>query len=303
MASEVPKPGDTVVVQKVPLLKYSIIDRLCRHLEDNCLESEGLMRISGTNYTVKDIWASLANDTVVLPPDLSGGHNIANALKLYLREQPEFPVIPFDKYNSIINYQKAEEPRSVLVQIISTLPSGNFQILQRVIYLLTKIAEKSNTNKMTKENLAIVMGPTLIRPKKESANLVFEMKISADVVLEMLKNYKTFFPNAETKPSAMQVGPVTVTPQVGKRRRTVMINQDVTQRPLRPRDFDMRPFINKKLVTQVSPSEFEAVEDILLVQRVEHNDVLTWTPHAQTPFILEPYYIVLTPRFFHFVGR
>ena len=54
--------------------------------------------------------------------------------------------------------------------------------------------------------------------------------------------------------------------------------------------------------SQVSPSEFEAVEDILLVQRVEHNDVLTWTPHAQTPFILSPYYIVLTLRFFHFVG-
>lgn len=56
------------------------------------------------------------------------------------------------------------------------------------------------------------------------------------------------------------------------------------------------------LFIQVPPSSFEAVEDLLLVQLVQHNDVLTWTPHAQTPFILSPLYIVSTPRFFHFMG-
>jgi hypothetical protein len=102
-------------------------------------------------------------------------------------------------------FAEAEDPRAALLQTIGTLPSGNFQILQRVIHLLVKISEKSNVNKMTKENLAIVMGPTLIRPKKESTNLVVEMQITADVVLEILQNYKIFFPNAETNPSAVQV--------------------------------------------------------------------------------------------------
>ena len=93
----------------------------------------------------------------------------------------------------------------MLLQIIGTLPSGNFQLLQRVAHLLMKISEKSDINKMTKENLSIVMGPTLIRPKQESANYVFEMQMTSDAVLEILQNYKAFFPNAETNPSAIQV--------------------------------------------------------------------------------------------------
>ena len=108
--------------------------------------------------------------------------------------------------NQVITlFTEAEDPRAVLLQIIGTLPSGNFHILQRVAHLLMKISEKSEVNKMTTENLAIVMGPTLIRPKTESSNYVFEMQITADAVVEILQNYKSFFPNAEANPSAIQV--------------------------------------------------------------------------------------------------
>jgi hypothetical protein len=58
---------------------------------------------------------------------------------------------------------------------------------------------------MTQDNLAIVMGPNLIRPKTESSDFLFELRIACEVVLHMIQNYTTLFPNAEASPSVIQV--------------------------------------------------------------------------------------------------
>lgn len=93
------------------------------------------------------------------------------------------------------------------MQVLANLPPTNYQILQRIIRLLVKVAEKHSINKMTEDNLAIVMGPTLLRSKTDPVDYMGEMRISCEVVLAMLQNYPMFFPDAEANPSAIRVSP------------------------------------------------------------------------------------------------
>lgn len=99
------------------------------------------------------------------------------------------------------------DPHQAVLQIIGSLPPVKYIMLQRVIHLLVKIAEKSSINKMTEDNLAIVMGPTLIRPRPGEGpqDELADMTVSTGVVLDMLHHYYDFFPGAEASPAVVQV--------------------------------------------------------------------------------------------------
>ena len=61
--------------------------------------------------------------------------------------------------------------KSVLFQI-DELPDVNYRTISFLIRHLARVAEKSQTNKMDVKNLAIIFGPSLIRPSNKDTDIM-----------------------------------------------------------------------------------------------------------------------------------
>ena len=77
----------------------------------------------------------------------------------------------FQLYNDFIDASKIEENNKRLNAIrrkIRILPEENFETLRHLCQHLVQVIEHCETNKMEVRNLAIVFGPTLVRPADDN---------------------------------------------------------------------------------------------------------------------------------------
>ena len=135
------------------------------------LEAEGLFRLSASISKVQALRSQLDKGEV---PDLSlyalDPHAVAGTLKGFLRELPD-PVCPSELYDCFLAaaaVQLQETRVSCIKKLLALLPPGNAALLKRLCKLLGAVSEKSEMNKMSPKNLAIVFAPTLLRPKTET---------------------------------------------------------------------------------------------------------------------------------------
>lgn len=80
--------------------------------------------------------------------------------------------------------------------LISRLPAVTISTFQRILRLLVLAAENNEVNKMDVSNLAIVFGPTLLRPapELETPDVIRENSELAHVVLAfMINNFTALF--------------------------------------------------------------------------------------------------------------
>ncbi|KAG0370373.1 hypothetical protein BGZ54_006628 [Gamsiella multidivaricata] len=97
---------------------------------------------------------------------------VAGALKQFLRELPE-AVMTSALYDSLIAASALEDYDERLLtmkDLIRALPTPNYILLKRVIEHLERVTDFEEVNHMYATNLAIVFGPTLLRPGGNSAN-------------------------------------------------------------------------------------------------------------------------------------
>lgn len=59
-------------------------------------------------------------------------------------------------------WSKDEQRRQVSILVMEKLPGDNYKILKYIISFLSRVMERSDLNKMTAQNLAVVFGPNLI---------------------------------------------------------------------------------------------------------------------------------------------
>ncbi|XP_066585803.1 rho GTPase-activating protein 1 isoform X1 [Prorops nasuta] len=129
----------------------------------DALETEGLFRRSANVAVVKEL-QNCCNQG--LPVDFHGDPHIAAVLlKTFLRELDE-PLMTFDLYDEITQFQtlsKEERPRRVKILILEKLPEDNYQLLKYIVQFLSRVMDRCDLNKMTSKNLAVVFGPNLVR--------------------------------------------------------------------------------------------------------------------------------------------
>jgi len=171
----------------------TILATLLAHLEKYCIQQPGLFRLSGSSTTINSIISQFDRGIKV---DLTKLDNnvVSGILKQFLRSLKE-PLIPFDKYDQLLECQDSENPLESLKQLLFELPETNFNILKRLMRLLVKVAAFSNVNKMTPSNLAIVIGPNL--PRERVPSPFGEINIStkvAPLVQIMIEKYDEVFP-------------------------------------------------------------------------------------------------------------
>lgn len=170
----------------------SIIGFICK----NGMETHGIFRESGNVSIIKQIvddydFGKQPNFAELEVRELSG------VIKYYLRNLPE-PLLTFDLYDQFLNVlRSASTPDrdAVLYKaLIRSLPQGDRFLLQQILTMLNDITKKSDINKMSSSNLAIVFGPSLLRPQStNAASELFDMPDVSKVVDFLIKHYVKLF--------------------------------------------------------------------------------------------------------------
>jgi fructose-specific component phosphotransferase system IIB-like protein len=80
-----------------------------------------------------------------------------------------------------------------LKNIILALPEPNLQTLEYLVRHLARVATHSHVNKMESANLAIVFGPTLIKPPVESMESVLNVGPQNSIVDALIMQVEWMF--------------------------------------------------------------------------------------------------------------
>ena len=139
------------------------------HLEKTSTEIEGIFRVSGSEQEVAFIRDELENGRKV-DFTMYSPHTLTSFVKAFFKSLPE-PIIP-PKLNKVLDntLKKAEFESKDLPDdyceminqtLVNKLSMSSMALLKELVRLFNKIVEKSSVNKMTLDNLFIVILPTL----------------------------------------------------------------------------------------------------------------------------------------------
>uniref|UniRef100_A0A8C8WD70 Rho GTPase-activating protein 12 n=1 Tax=Panthera leo TaxID=9689 RepID=A0A8C8WD70_PANLE len=167
--------------------------KLCiEHVEAYGLDVDGIYRVSGNLAVIQKLRFAVNHDEKL---DLNDSkwediHVITGALKMFFRELPE-PLFTFNHFNDFVNAIK-QEPRqrvAAVKDLIRQLPKPNQDTMQILFRHLKRVIENGEKNRMTYQSIAIVFGPTLLKPEKETGNIavhtVYQNQIVELILLEI----------------------------------------------------------------------------------------------------------------------
>ncbi|XP_040270389.1 rho GTPase-activating protein 25 [Bufo bufo] len=192
---------DTIAYEKkygrhmVPILMEKCADFILEH----GLNEEGIFRLPGQDNLVKQLKEafdagerpSFRRDTDV--------HTVASLFKLYLRELPE-PVFPWSQYEDCLACENTmsideEKGHGELMKQIRLLPRDNYNLLSFICRFLYEVQKNSSVNKMSVDNLAMVIGVNLLKPKtEEPVALMRGAPQIQKLMTVMIRNHEKFFP-------------------------------------------------------------------------------------------------------------
>ena len=172
-------PGE--LEPKLPL----VLMESSHYLRSNHLKTEGLLRISCSMQLLEIVREAYDREQYLRLFDY-GPHVSAGLIKLYYRSLPE-PLISKRYYNHLNEKCKTPEGFKTLVtahQREGGLPYPSRVLLTRHLFpLLSAIAQHQAVNKMTPENLAICVSPSLVR----SEDPLVDVGISRGPVCQFVK--------------------------------------------------------------------------------------------------------------------
>ncbi|XP_037538344.1 rho GTPase-activating protein 12 isoform X4 [Nematolebias whitei] len=177
----------------VPIFVKLCID----HVESNGLNVDGLYRVSGNLAIIQKLRFAVNHDEKV---NLADGkwediHVTTGALKMFFRELPE-PLFTYAMFNDFVSAIKILDYRQRVLSIkelVKQLPKPNHDTMQALFKHLRKVVEHGEENRMTTQSVAIVFGPTLLRPETESFNMAFNMVYQNQIVELILLEYENIF--------------------------------------------------------------------------------------------------------------
>ncbi|KAM9461953.1 rho GTPase-activating protein 12b isoform 3-T3 [Clarias gariepinus] len=172
--------------------------RMCiEHVESAGLNVDGLYRVSGNLAVIQKLRFAVNHDEKV---DLADSkwediHVITGALKMFFRELPE-PLFTYSYFNDFVNAIKNSDYKQRLQAIkdlIKQLPKPNQETMQVLFRHLKRVIEHGEANRMTTQSVAIVFGPTLLRPETETGNMAVHMVYQNQIVELILLEYDNIF--------------------------------------------------------------------------------------------------------------
>ncbi|XP_047464544.1 rho GTPase-activating protein 12 isoform X2 [Mugil cephalus] len=172
------------------------VEKCVKAVERRGLDIDGLYRVSGNLAIIQKLRFKADHEEL----DLEDGqwedvHVITGALKLFFRELPEplFPYSHFNKFIAAIRIPDYHSKLSCMYELVRSLPAPNHDTMELLFGHLHRVIEYGEDNRMTVQNVAIVFGPTLLRPEMESSNIAMHMVFQNQIVEFILNEYERIF--------------------------------------------------------------------------------------------------------------
>jgi hypothetical protein len=188
-------------VYGVPLIELAARERrsvpifvsvLCNVIEAKGLGIEGIFRTNESKPV-----ESAAREKIERgePPAQAAADPVvaASLIKQWLRELPD-PLLTYAAYDKFITLSQAlADPRAtklLLKQMLADLPAPHRACTTTLLDVCKLVTENESQNKMSAKNLAIVLGPNMLRPRADGAadhtKMVAEMQDAVNIVAAMI---------------------------------------------------------------------------------------------------------------------
>uniref|UniRef100_A0A3Q3E1U9 Rho GTPase activating protein 12a n=1 Tax=Labrus bergylta TaxID=56723 RepID=A0A3Q3E1U9_9LABR len=122
-------------------------------------------------------------------------HVTTGALKMYFRELPE-PLFTYALFHDFVSSIKLSEYKhrvQSIKDLVRALPKPNHDTMQTLFKHLRRVIDHGEENRMTTQSVAIVFGPTLLRPETETLNMAVHMVYQNQIVELILLEYENIF--------------------------------------------------------------------------------------------------------------
>nr|XP_015209501.1 PREDICTED: rho GTPase-activating protein 12 isoform X14 [Lepisosteus oculatus] len=167
------------------------------HVENKGLSVDGLYRVSGNLAVIQKLRFAVNHDEKVNLEDSKWEdiHVTTGALKMFFRELPEplFTHAYFEDFVSAIKCPDYKQRVHSIKDLIKQLPKPNQDTMQVLFKHLRRVIDNGELNRMTTQSVAIVFGPTLLRPEKETGNIAVHMVYQNQIVELILLEYESIF--------------------------------------------------------------------------------------------------------------
>ncbi|XP_006814078.2 uncharacterized protein LOC102803527 [Saccoglossus kowalevskii] len=176
-----------------------VVEVCCTIVESIGLDFTGIYRVPGNTSGVTHLQEECdkgMEDINLEDKKWKDVNVVGSLLKSFFRKLPE-PIVPSDLYGLFIEANRKEEPTermSELRRLVHQLPDHHFETLRFLAKHLKNIADNCHANKMEARNLAIVFGPTLVRPAEENmVIMVTDMSDQCRIVESIIMHCDWFF--------------------------------------------------------------------------------------------------------------
>lgn len=146
---------------RIPLIFHKLISQI----EEARLDTEGLLRIPGVAARVKNLCQELEARFYegTFNWESVKQHDAASLLKLFIRElpQPLLTVEYLKAFQDVQNLPTKKHQLQALNLLVLLLPEANRDTLKILLEFLERVIEHRDKNKMTLNNVAMVMAPNL----------------------------------------------------------------------------------------------------------------------------------------------
>ncbi|XP_078790297.1 rho GTPase-activating protein 12 isoform X8 [Oryzias latipes] len=172
--------------------------KLCiDHVESKGLSIDGLYRVSGNLAVIQKLRFAVNHDEKVnlSDPKWEDIHVTTGALKMFFRELSE-PLFTYALFQQFVNAIKMNDYRQrvqAIKDLVRQLPKPNHDTMQALFKHLMKVIDHSEENRMSNQSIAIVFGPTLLRPETETWNMAVHMVYQNQIVDLILLEYENIF--------------------------------------------------------------------------------------------------------------
>nr|XP_020459471.1 rho GTPase-activating protein 18 isoform X2 [Monopterus albus] len=179
---------------KVPF----ILQRLISHIEEEGLDTEGLLRIPGVAARVKLLSQELESSFYdgTFPWQHLKQHDAASLLKQFIRELPH-PLLTVEYLSAFIAVNKLptkKQQLQALHLLVLLLPEANRDTLKALVEFFQRVIDHQVKNKMTLNNVCVVMAPNIFMFKgfrsKVTEQQEFSMATSTTNIVRLLIRYQ-----------------------------------------------------------------------------------------------------------------
>ncbi|XP_057209579.1 rho GTPase-activating protein 18 isoform X3 [Triplophysa rosa] len=148
---------------------FAFVLKLMSHIEEQGLDTEGVLRIPGAATRVKAVCQEMEQkfyDGMFSWESLKQ-HDAASVLKLFIRELP-FPLLTveyFTAFLSVLKLPTKKQQLQALNLLVLLLPEPNRDTLKALMEFFQRVIDHKDKNKMTLNNVAVVMAPNIFMCK------------------------------------------------------------------------------------------------------------------------------------------